>query len=95
MEQMLNELFMIIDKVTLEELDKEMKNLTLELIKYEEDTPTYKNTLVKLSTIYNIFESKNNNNEQCYYTKYADLDAIRAILTMSGYLSDVKKTASR
>ena len=95
MEQMLNELFMIIDKVTLEELDKKMKNLTLELIKYKGDTPTYKNTLVKLSTIYNIFESKNNNNEKCYCTKYADLDAIRAILTMSGYLSDVKKTASR
>lgn len=95
MEQMLNELFMIIDKVTLEELDKKMKNLTLELIKYEEDTPTYKNTLVKLSTIYNIFELKNNNNEQCYCTKYADLDTIRAILTRSGYLSDVKKTASR
>ena len=85
---------------TLEKLDRAMKELTLELIKYQEDTPMYQKALVTLAKVYQAFNSAydlaaTGNKNVPYYIKYADIEGIKTLLTNAGYLEESKKPASR
>mgnify|MGYP000216796375 CR=1 FL=1 len=85
---------------TLEKLDRAMKELTLELIKYQEDTPMYQKALVTLAKVYQAFNSAydlaaTDNMNIPYYIKYSDIEGIKTLLTNAGYLEESKKPASR
>ena len=85
---------------TLEKLDRAMKELTLELIKYQEDTPMYQKALVTLAKVYQAFNSAydlaaTDNMNIPYYIKYSDIEGIKTLLTNGGYLEESKKPASR
>ena len=86
-------------KQILERLDISMKELTLNLIKYQENSPMYKETLDTLAKLYQAFNSayalaQTNNMNVPYYIKYADVEMIKTLLTNAGYLEQPKKTAS-
>ncbi len=77
-----------------------MKELTLELIKYQEDTPMYQKALVTLAKVYQAFNSAydlaaTDNMNIPYYIKYSDIEGIKTLLTNAGYLEESKKPASR
>lgn len=80
----------------LEKLDMAMKVLTLDLVKYKEDSPMYQKALVTLAKVYQAFNSAydlaatDNINVQ-YYIKYADIEGIKTLLTNAGYLEESKK----
>lgn len=85
---------------TLEKLDRAMKELTLELIKYQEDTPMYQKALVTLAKVYQAFNyaydlAATDNMNIPYYIKYSDIEGIKTLLTNAGYLEESKKPASR
>lgn len=85
---------------TLEKLDRAMKELTLELIKYQEDTPMYQKALVTLAKVYQAFNSAydlaaTDNMNIPYYIKYSDIEGIKTLLTNAGYLEESKKPVSR
>lgn len=79
----------------LEKLDKSMKSLCLELMKYREDDPHYQQALSALaqqyqacSTLMSLAEDDRNN---VYYFKYSDMEDIKSLLTNAGYLEQTPK----
>ena len=84
----------------LEKLDKAMKELTLVLVKYKEDSPMYQKALVTLANVYQAFNSAydlaaTDNINVPYYIKYADIERIKTLLTNAGYLEESKKAGRR
>ena len=86
----------------LEKLDLSMKELTLDLVKNQNQkgTPVYQKTLATLATLYQAFNAaydlaSTKNINIPYYTKYADIEGIKTLLTNAGYLDQPKKPASR
>ena len=82
----------------LEKLDMSMKELTLDLVKYKEDSPMYQKALVTLAKVYQAFNSAydlTDNKNVPYYIKYADIEGIKTLLTNAGYLEESKKTGRR
>ena len=80
----------------LEKLDMAMKILTLDLVKYKEDSPIYQKALVTLANVYQAFNSAydlaaTDNKNVPYYIKYADIEGIKTLLTNAGYLEESKK----
>ncbi len=84
----------------LEKLDMAMKELTLDLIKYQENSLMYQKSLDTLGKVYQAFNSvydlaTTDNINTPYYIKYADIDGIKTLLTNAGYLEESKRPASR
>ena len=83
----------------LEKLDMAMKILTLDLVKYKEDSPMYQKALVTLAKVYLAFNSAYDfaatDKNVPYYIKYADIERIKTLLTNAGYLEESKKTGRR
>ena len=85
----------------LEKLDMSMKELTLDLVKYKEDSPMHQKALVTLAKVYQAFNSAydflaaTDNKNVPYYIKYADIEGIKTLLTNAGYLEESKKTGRR
>ena len=83
-----------------EELDMSMKELTLDLKKYKEDSPMYQMILTTLDKFYRLFilfydlEVRDNINVP-YFIKNADIEEIKTLLTNAGYLEKSEKNASR
>ena len=83
---------------TLERLDSSMKNLTLNLTKYREDDYRYQETLKALADQYQVYkeilqQEDNINNLYCF--KYADIAYIESILLNTGYIEKSKKSTTR
>ena len=83
----------------LETLDKSMKNLNLELMKYREDDPHYQQTLSALAqqyqackTLMTLAQDGINN---LYFFKYSDIGGIENLLTNAGYLKQSSKANKR
>ena len=84
----------------LENLDLSMKELTLDLVKYQKGTPVYQKSLATLAKLYRAFNAAydlalTKNINIPYYTKYADIEGIKTLLTSAGYLDQPKTSASR
>ena len=85
---------------TLEKLDRAMKELTLQLASFKEDSPMYQKALVTLAKVYQAFNSAydlaaTDNMNIPYYIKYSDIEGIKTLLTNAGYLEESKKPVSR
>ncbi len=83
----------------LETLDKSMKNLSLELMKYKEDDPHYQQALSALAqqyqackTLMTLAQDRINNS---YFFKYSDMSEIETLLTNAGYLEQSSKANKR
>lgn len=84
---------------TLEQLDREMKDLTLSLMNFREDAPTYQQLLSSLNKKYETFNvflaSKGDGKNNPYYFKYVDIKYVEQILTKAGYIKEDKKASTR
>ena len=82
-----------------EKLDKSMKDLCLELIKYREDDQHYQQALSELARKYQacntLMALSQDNINNIYYFKYADIGNIKTLLTNAGYLEQSSKEKSR
>lgn len=83
----------------LEELDKSMKQLYLDLTRYSEDDLEHQKTLSKLNQQYQMcklllaFRDDGKNNT--YSFQYSDIGAIEQILATAGYIEQSKKASTR
>ena len=83
----------------LETLDKSMKNLSLELMKYREDDPRYQQALSALAQQYQACKTlmtlAQDDISNSYFFKYSDIGDIETLLTNAGYLEQSSKTNKR
>lgn len=83
----------------LEKLDKSMKQLYLDLMKYSEDDLKYKKILSTLNEQYQkckyYLACCDDGINNTYYFKYSDIGAIEKILTIAGYIEEPKKSSRR
>ncbi len=83
----------------LEKMDKSMKILSENLMRYGKDTPIYQKSLNNLAAQYQackiLLKLADDGINNTYYFKYADFDEIETILANAGYLEQPKKPASR
>ena len=83
----------------LEKLDLSMKELYLQIVKFHKDSPQYQKLVSVLAKEYEKFETlidltDNGMNHQ-YYIKYSDIEKIKYLLIINGYLKGNKKPVSR
>lgn len=84
--------------IKIEQLDKSMNQLTLNLMEYQEDDPKYQQIAKQLNEdyeIFNIFLNLQGINNPYYYIKYSNLHDIERILRNAGYIKESKKSATR
>ncbi len=83
----------------LETLDKSMKNLSLELMKYREDDPRYQQALSALAQQYQACKTlmtlAQDDISNSYFFKYSDIGDIETLLTNAGYLEQLSKANKR
>ena len=82
----------------LEKLDLRMKDLCLELLKYDSTLPSYKEKLLELYNCYYMFKktfnelnSKSKNTP--YFLKYASIDEIESLLSSKEFLGENRPTS--
>lgn len=80
----------------LEKLDKSMKNLCLELMKFRRDDPHYQQALSALAQQYQAFKTlmtlAQDGINNPYFFKYSDIGDIETLLTKAGYLKQSSKS---
>ena len=81
-----------IEDISLENFDRAMKVLTLDLAKYRQDSPRYNQLLGALYYSYQTFRrlselEADRLHNNTYVAKYADLDLIENLLKRNGYLN--------
>ena len=83
----------------LEKLDKSMKQLTLDLMKYRESDPEYQPLLNSLNEQYQackvLLTLKDDGINDTYYFKYSNINDIETLLSNAGYIEQSKKSTSR
>lgn len=83
----------------LKKLDESMKQLTLDLMKYEEGDREYHQTLNSLNKQYQackvLLALADDGMNNPYYFKCADIGDIETLLTNAGYIEKQQKSSTR